>query len=517
MSMIGRRRLFAGSASLAFSAGLVLPALADNPVLRLDGVFNVRDYGAKGDGTSIDSPAIDRAIAAAAAAGGGTVLLPPGTYASYTIHLKSRITLFLARGAVLLAASVPLTGMESGGYDAAEPQDPAIEPFQDYGHNHWHNSLIFGQNLHDVAILGEGLIWGRGLSKGPAFPGLPKADLPGVGNKAISLKNCRNVQLRDFSVLKAGHFALLATAVDNLVIDNLTVDTDRDGFDIDCCRNVRVSNCTVNSPWDDGIVLKSSYGLGYPRVTENVTITNCHVSGGYEVGSLLDGSFKPFTDPKGKRLGRIKFGTESNGGFRNIAISNCVFEKCWGLALETVDGGVLEDVVISNITMRKCLSAPVFLFLGRRMRGPKGVPIGSARRILIDNINCQGSSNYPVIIAGVEGHPVEDVKVSNLFYDHPGGGDAALAAREPGTNEADYPEPDMFGPLPASGMFLRHARNVEVSHFEVRPRTPDARPAFWMRQVDGFDAHALKLPPNAPRFARDRVTGFRASDAQGRG
>ena len=92
-----------------------------------------------------------------------------------------------------------------------------------------------------------------------------QAEQAGVGNKAIALKNCRNVLLRDFSILKGGHFGLLLTGVDNLTIDNLTIDTDRDGMDIDCCQNVRVSNCTVNSPWDDGICPKSSYALGYAR------------------------------------------------------------------------------------------------------------------------------------------------------------------------------------------------------------------------------------------------------------
>src|SRR6195952_116964 len=159
----------------------------------------------------------------------------------------------------------------------------------------------------------------------------------GVGNKAIALKNCFNVTLRDFSILKGGHFALLATGVDNLTIDNLLVDTDRDGLDIDCCHNVRVSNCTVNSPWDDGICPKSSYALGYNRATENVTITNCTVSGNYMLGTVLNGTYKHFAPdaPMVYRTGRIKCGTESNGGFKNIAISNCVFDGCNSLSLES--------------------------------------------------------------------------------------------------------------------------------------------------------------------------------------
>ena len=171
-----------------------------------------------------------------------------------------------------------------------------------------------------------------------------------MGNKTIGLKNCRNVVLRDFSILKGGHFGMLVTGVDNLTIDNLKIDTDRDGMDIDCCRNVRVSNCTVNSPWDDAIVPKSSFALGYNRACENITITNCYVSGCWELGSVLDGTWKRTVATGG--TGRIKFGTESNGGFKNMVISNCMFEGCQGLALETVDGALLEDVTITNITMR---------------------------------------------------------------------------------------------------------------------------------------------------------------------
>jgi len=237
--VIDRRLLLGGGAGLL--AATALPAFAKRkPLVAALGFVDVRDHGAKGDGVTIDSPAIDRAIVFAAARGGGTVYFPPGTYASYTIHLMSNITLHLDRGAVLLAAPVPLEGTTSGGYDAAEPQDPAIEPFQDYGHNHWRNSLIYGEGLHDIAITGEGLIWGKGLSRGHPDPDVARAEMPGVGNKAIALKKCRNVQLRDFSVLQGGHFALLATGVDNLTIDGLTVDTNRDGFDIDCCRNVFV-------------------------------------------------------------------------------------------------------------------------------------------------------------------------------------------------------------------------------------------------------------------------------------
>jgi len=244
--------------------------------------------------------------------------------------------------------------------------------YQDFGHSHWHNSLIWGENLENISILGTGIINGKGLTRegDPRY----RKQLPGTGNKAISLKLCRNVIIRDISMLFGGHFAILATGVDNFTIDNLKIDTNRDGIDVDCCNNVRISNCTVNSPWDDAICLKSSFALGYAHTTENVTITNCQVSG-FDRGTLFNGTYKRdeanLVPDKGGPTGRIKFGTESNGGFKNIAISNCNFVFCRGLALESVDGALLEDVTITNITMRDIINAPIFLRLGARMRGPE--------------------------------------------------------------------------------------------------------------------------------------------------
>lgn len=471
--------------------------------------FNVRDFGAAGNSSATDSPAINRAIEAAAASGGGTVWFPAGTYLSYSIRLKSHVTLYLDSGAVILSASIPLQGTTTGGYDPAESNAP-WEAYQDFGHNHWHNSLIWGEGLEDVSICGPGLIWGRDLSRGgkgrsPRDQGLPRAELPGVANKAIAFKNCRNVLLRDFSILQGGHMGILATGVDNLNIDNLTIDTNRDGMDIDCCRNVRVSNCRVNSPWDDGICLKSSYSLGYARATENITITGCYVTGGYDLGTLLDGTLRKFTPggTNGNPTGRIKFGTSSNGGFKNIAVSNCVFDTSRGLALECVDGGSLEDVAITGITMRNVTDAPLFLRLGSRLKGPEGITTGTLRRILISNIvssNCV--SEYAAILSGVPGHQIGDIKISNIYLEHQGGGTAQMAASRPEEQETAYPEVWKLGSMPAHGFFIRHVRNIELSGVEIAARKPDARPAMWLQDVDEADFFRLKVPrgPDATAF-----------------
>src|SRR5277367_4067286 len=148
------------------------------------GIFDIRTYGAVGDGKAVDTPAINKAIEAAAAAGGGTVLFPPGTWLSFSIRLKSHVALHLAQGATILAADSPLpgatTGYNGGTYDDAEP-NTAWDAYQDYGHNHWHNSLIWGDGINDISITGPGLIYGKGLSfgAGPGRPpGAPPANAP---------------------------------------------------------------------------------------------------------------------------------------------------------------------------------------------------------------------------------------------------------------------------------------------------------------------------------------------------
>lgn len=498
------------AAGTAFTLGAQETA-APMPGAATNIVFDVRHYGAKGDGVTIDTPAINRAIEAANTSGGGTVYIAAGTYKCYSIHLKSNVLLYLDQNATILAADVPEGGTASGGYDAAEPKT-TWDAYQDYGHNHWHNSLIWGDGIENIGILGPGLIWGKGLVRGGKA-----AEMPGMGNKSIALKNCRNVILRDFSILKGGWFGILATGVDNLTIDNLKIDTDRDGMDIDCCRNVRISNCSVNSPYDDGICPKSSFALGYPRATENVTITNCYVTG-YQVGTMLDGTWKPW--PEGSKMtsptGRIKCGTESNGGFKNITISNCVFDGCRGFALESVDGALLEDITFTGVTMRNCTNTPIFLRLGRRMRGPAGVPIGTLKRIIISNVVSHNSVSQfggAGLISGIPDHPIEDVKINELYMDHQGGGTTEMAQRRVPEMEDGYPEPRNFGDIPASGFYVRHVKNIEFTNGEIAATNPDARPVFVLEHVEDAEFFRIKTREDSgvPVFSLNDVQDFQVS------
>lgn len=463
---------------------------------------DITKYGAIGDGNTLDNTAINKAIDAANGVGGGTVYFPPGTWLSGSIHLKSNVTLYLEQGATILAASDP------DAYDAPEPNP--WDKYQDFGHSHFHNSLIWGEALENVAILGTGRIYGKGLTRSDRQPRL--------GNKAISLKLCRNVIIKDISILQGGWFGILATGVDNFTIDNVKIDTNRDGMDIDSCRNVHISNCSVNSPFDDGICLKADYSLGFFRDVENVTITNCMVSG-FDNGTFLDGTYqrKLFNKPNSNGpTGRIKFGTESSGGFKNITISNSVFDYCRGLALETVDGGHLENITISNVTMRDISNSPIFLRLGSRLRSPEGTPVGYLRRVNITNfVVYNADPRYGSIISGIPDHDIEDVKLSNIRIYYKGGGTKEDAALTPPEDEKAYPEPRMFGVIPAYGFFIRHVKGLELSDVEVSYLKEDFRPPFLLENVSQAELYNVKgqHAPGVATLVLKDVDGVKVHDS----
>ncbi len=467
-----------------------------------------------------------RPIEAAAAAGGGTVEFPAGTWLTGSVRLRSNVTLLLEPGSVIEASSDPAA------YDPPEPNQ--WDKFQDFGHSHFHDSLIWGEGLENIAIVGSGRISGKALTRG----------LRGDGaDKTIALKLCHNVTLRDFSIASGGHFGILATGVDNLTIDNIMIDTNRDGIDVDSCRNVRISNSSINSPNDDAITLKGTHALGAARPSENLTITNCLVSG-FEIGSLLDGTYKRTVQRAPDRdgpTGRIKIGTESEGDFRNITISNVVFDTSRGLALESVDGAHIEDVSVSNITMRNVSNAPIFIRLGRRMRAPEGTSVGSIQRINISNVVAYNADpRYGSIISGVPGHDVEDVRLSGIRIVYRGGMTLDQVAKQPADlvnsfffrasggvpprepydtpeREQEYPEPSMFGLLPAYGFFIRHAKKIALNDVDVSYMEEDRRPAFVLDGVEGiaFEGCRAEKANGVPTFVMRNAKGVSAHGCEG--
>ena len=469
--------------------------------------YDVRDFGAVGDGRHLDSPAINAALLEAAREGKhAVVVIGEGTFLCYSLHLQSGVTLRLERGAILKAARPTATE----GYDEAEENN---FPYQDFGHSHWHNSLLWGEGLHDVVLEGEGLIDGSDvLTRG----GQRKSDTrQTTANKALALRDCKDVVIRGLRFLRCGHFAMLLTGVDHLLIENTIIDTNRDGIDIDCCEHVTVRGCRVNTVNDDAIVLKCSYALGWAKPTEHVLIEDCHVSG-YDVGSVLRGAPTATTTkaPDGDGpTGRIKLGTESNGGFRHIKIRRCSFTHCRGLALETVDGAEMRDVNVSHITMRDICNSPIYIRLGDRMRTPEGFHPSSIKGIRISHIDVDSAdSRYAILMAGIQGHPIRKVKLSDIKVRFLGGltledveqqrnsnpfffggnGKAIISKHEAG----GYPEPSAHGIQPAWGLSVCHAENILFRNISLQTIHADERPPLYLQHHHKVKFHKVTTSNN---------------------
>ncbi|MBQ2334139.1 MAG: right-handed parallel beta-helix repeat-containing protein [Prevotella sp.] len=455
---------------------ILLLLLVSNNVFANGVVFNVKDFGAKGDGKTLDHIAINKAIDAAVASGGGQVVLPAGTYLCGSIHLKSNIDLHLSAGATILAAPASMKA-----YDESEVF--GAPEYQDGGHTYFHNSLIWAEGQQNISITGRGRIDGEGLTKKDTEKaGNVQGGSIGTGDKAIALKQCRNITIRDITIYRGGHFAIIITGCEIGTIDNVTIDTNRDGIDIDCCKYLTVSNTKVNTPNDDAIVLKSSYALKKPVFCEHITITNCIVTG-YKLGTFLDGTYIP--EKVNWVCGRIKLGTESNGGYRNIAISNCTCMWSSGLAFEEVDQGRMENIVVSNISMEHVHHYPIYITTGCRNRGPKErTDVSYGGNISINNVIATDVDSLAgIIITGMPDYPLHNISLSNIYIQYRGGGQpypSDKTYREQGTN---YPEPRWAGPTPAWGLYARHVDGLNLSHIRMETIIPDARPAILMEDV----------------------------------
>ena len=478
-----------------FLAALCLITLHIIANAQRNGVFNVRDFGARGDGMHLDSHAINIAILSAEKAGGGLVLIPSGKYLCGSIHLQSHITLELAEGSQIIGAPAKMEA-----YDHAE--NFAFPQYQDGGHTFFHNSLIWGEGLTDISIIGQGMINGGGLTaRDKDYTAPPQGGAVGTGDKAIALKLCRNVLIRDITIFHGGHFAILVTGCDRLTLDHLTIDTNRDGIDLDGCTNAVVSNCDVNSPNDDAICPKSSFALNRPVMTQNLVITHCIVSG-YKEGTLLDGTRIP--QRPNWSSGRIKFGTESNGGFRDCIVSDCIFRNCNGLALEEVDGGIMQNIMVTNLTMEDVLHYPIYVTLGNRNRGPKETAHnGVLRNIYISNVVATNVDSMSGIqITGIPGDRVENIHLRNIDLSFKGGGTREAGQKIFPELGSQYPEPSLLGENPAYGIYIRHAKDIQLTNIKLDTQKPDYRPAIICNDIDGlaFDGFKARVAPGIPPY-----------------
>ena len=440
--------------------------LAAGSAIAAEELYDVRDYGAKPDGKTLCTASIQKAIDACSQSGGGTVYLPPGTFLSGTIYFKTGVTLRLAAGSTLLGST------------DLNDYPPTVQAFRSYTDNYTDKSLIYGENVDRIAITGEGTIDGQGAS----FEGPYK-----VRPYMIRFIQCRNVTVKDVTIKDSPMWVQHFLACDDVRITGITVRSlvnhNNDGIDIDSCRRVIISDCNINSG-DDAIVLKSTSA----RVCRDVAISNCILS---------------------SRCNALKMGTESNGGFENIVITGCsIYDtRLAGVALEIVDGGTMDRVIVSNITMNK-VGAPIFLRLGNRARPFKKnmeTPgMGVMRNITISNIEATGANPTGCAISGLPEAKIENVTLSNVRLSFEGGGTKAEAAREIPEKPADYPEYSMFGRLSAYGLYCRHVKGLKLFNVQLQLEKPDRRHAVVLEDVEDalIDCLDAPLSPDAGEMIR---------------
>lgn len=415
--------------------------------------YLVSEFGAMADGNTLDTEAIQHAIDAAGKKG-GTVVLAPGRYRSGTLRLRSHVTLRLEPGAILL-----------GSTDLADyPQTiPALRSYTDH---YATQSLIYAENVENVGIVGRGTIDGQG----EAFKSKTYKDRPYV----IRMISCRNVLIDGIGLRHSAMWMQHYLACDDVVVRGIRVDNrcnaNNDGIDIDGCRNVRVSDCSISSD-DDALTLKSTSS----RACENVTITNCVLS---------------------SRCNALKLGTETTGGFRQIAITNCVMydTDLGGISLMIVDGGILDGVVVSNVIMRN-VRVPFFIRLGDRARPPvedmpRPAP-GSVRNIAVSHVVATGSDVEGSFISGMPGHPIENVSLTDLRLSYRGGEKADASRRAIPELPEKYPDARMFGVLPAFGLYCRHVSGLRIDAADLSFEASDERPALVAEDVRNFDVSGL--------------------------
>ena len=425
-------------------------------------VIDVTRLGAKGDGKSKDTQALQRAIDQAAQKG-GTVLLPPGRYLSGTLFLKSNVTVQLSRGAVLL-----------GSTEIADYKSNTIK-YRSSTESYSTRALLYGEGLENIALIGEGTIDGQGTH--PNFQ--IKAGTDGNDNESIRLRpyliklvSCKNVQVTNLTLRHSPAWAQHYLDCENVRFQGMQVynhgNRNNDGLDLDNCRNVRVSDCLIDAD-DDALCFKSTSPAGR---CEQIVVSNCILA---------------------SNCNAIKMGTDSNGGFADISISNCVLRRAgeksfWGrhsglagIALEVVDGGRMERIMVSQLTIDDYASA-LFIRLGNRGRLPtpdaEKPGVGTLQDVQISHIEARSTLNTGCAIVGIPGYSVRNITLSNLHIVVPGGGTEAQAARSIPEKEAAYPESEMFGRLPAYGFYIRHARNISIEHCRVETQSPDARPVL---------------------------------------
>lgn len=442
-------------------------------------MYNIVDFGAKNDGVTNSTQAVRAAVEECVKNGGGVVYIPNGTYVMASVQVFSNIHFVFEPGAKILGSLDP---------DDFDPREHLDYPlYQDYSHSYFHRSMFWGEDIENISFSGLGTIdmrevWENTPAEGEAANRACRA------NKIFSFKNCKSIDISDLKLYNATDLAIYFAGCEDVKTTRLTLHVNIDGISPDCCKNVVISDCNIVAG-DDGIVLKSSYTLNKNQLCENVVISNCTVS---------------------SRMCAIKLGTESNGGFKNIAISNCaVYNTCYsGLAIEIADGGEIDGVTATGIVMKN-VGSPFLIMLTDRRRAPEGATIGKIKNVIIDNLVATGpyEEMYPIrytamlpvdklhkmpvdissSVVGQPGQKLENISLSNIYLTVPGGhGEEdrnVVVPEKPGATPSAMAHGEV---LPASGIYFRHVKNLSLQNINITKINEDAREDMFFDDVEGL-------------------------------
>lgn len=457
-------------------------------------VFNVQDFGAVADGITIVSPQVQKAVDACSEAGGGTVFFPKGIYVLATVFLKDNVHIQFEDGTDILGAP--------SFYDYEQQETIDYPLYQDASHSYFNLAMFVGIHVNNISITGKAKI--------DMLSVWDEDDVRGIvhrGPKCISLKECDDVVLSDMEIVNATDLAIYFAGCNNVDIHDIKMCVYIDGISPDNSKNVKIYNCDVESG-DDGIVFKSSYTLNRIDICKNIKVWNCRVK---------------------SHCSAIKFGTETNGGFEDIEIDNIdIFDtRITGLAIESVDGAVIDGITVKNVRMKNT-NGLLFVHLGQRMRGPEGREIGEIRNITLENITADGpyvphaiiptyyktykmhawyqypwvfdpaknnETDYEVLkngangpwqlssnMCGLPGKPIKNLTLRNIHL-RVNGGVTEYEKTVP-DNVPAYPEIMVYGwTLPAKGIYFRYVEDLTLDNVTVDSFYPDSREDFVFEHV----------------------------------
>jgi len=432
--------------------------LAQEPVGSPPILLNVEDFGALSDDNILDTEAINKAIDSCSKLPNGKVVFSKGTYLSGSIRLKSNVTLQIEKGARIQAAP---KGM--GAFDL--PQDSLWDKYQDFGYSHFRNALIWGDSVDNVKIKGEGVISGTSS--------LYSNPVEGDGDKAISFKLCKDVEISDVTVNDGGYLAVLAAGCDNLNIYNLEVKTGMNGISLIGGSNVKVRSCAVEAG-NDGISLKSNYSLGRKLNSKNIEISNCEISSG---GCAF------------------QLGPETVGDFKNIQISNITIKKAdkAGMSFSSNHGALIDGVNVQNVTMES-VATPFFINLSKIKGGaPGSFDVGGISNFRISNVVAKDIYGYgcgwdfATTIMGKSDRMLENIVLENMRMTYKGGSLSYLGLKEDPVKiklpEIEDYRPESYGMRPAYGLYCRYIKDLKIRNVSVDFEKEDPRPGMVMSDI----------------------------------